>query len=73
MLIFFMTMLIVILFFRHATCLEGALKIKEISYMHSEGEFLHNIFVTVVVLTRVANAIRYPRWRAQARPPCAGG
>ena len=23
--------------FRHATCLEGALKIKEISYMHSEG------------------------------------
>lgn len=22
---------------RHATCLEGALKIKEISYMHSEG------------------------------------
>src|ERR1700709_935361 len=23
--------------FQHATCLEGALKIKEISYMHSEG------------------------------------
>lgn len=22
---------------RYATCLEGALKIKEISYMHSEG------------------------------------
>jgi glucosamine--fructose-6-phosphate aminotransferase (isomerizing) len=24
---------------RYATCLEGALKIKEISYMHSEGGF----------------------------------
>lgn len=24
--------------FQYATCLEGALKIKEISYMHSEGE-----------------------------------
>lgn len=23
--------------FQHATCLEGALKIKEVSYMHSEG------------------------------------
>jgi glucosamine--fructose-6-phosphate aminotransferase (isomerizing) len=25
--------------FQYATCLEGALKIKEISYMHSEGKF----------------------------------
>jgi glucosamine--fructose-6-phosphate aminotransferase (isomerizing) len=25
--------------FRYATCLEGALKIKEISYMHSEGAY----------------------------------
>lgn len=24
--------------YQNATCLEGALKIKEISYMHSEGE-----------------------------------
>lgn len=25
--------------YQHATCLEGALKIKEISYLHSEGTF----------------------------------
>lgn len=29
---------------RHATCLEGALKIKEISYMHSEGKTTILIF-----------------------------
>jgi len=29
---------------RHATCLEGALKIKEISYMHSEGSFVFETF-----------------------------
>jgi glucosamine--fructose-6-phosphate aminotransferase (isomerizing) len=28
---------------RYATCLEGALKIKEISYMHSEGMSTHNL------------------------------
>ena len=27
--------------YQHATCLEGALKIKEISYLHSEGESYH--------------------------------
>ena len=27
--------------YQHATCLEGALKIKEISYLHSEGESVH--------------------------------
>lgn len=27
--------------YQHATCLEGALKIKEISYLHSEGKSDH--------------------------------
>ncbi len=27
-----------------ATCLEGALKIKELAYMHSEGNFIENFF-----------------------------
>jgi glucosamine--fructose-6-phosphate aminotransferase (isomerizing) len=27
--------------YQHATCLEGALKIKEISYLHSEGKSCH--------------------------------
>ena len=27
--------------YQHATCLEGALKIKEISYLHSEGKLYH--------------------------------
>ena len=30
--------------FQYATCLEGALKIKEISYMHSEGRPLARLF-----------------------------
>lgn len=33
----FLPILQLIICFRYATCLEGALKIKEISYMHSEG------------------------------------
>lgn len=28
--------------YQHATCLEGALKIKEISYLHSEGKSGHH-------------------------------
>jgi glutamine---fructose-6-phosphate transaminase (isomerizing) len=52
--------------FQYATCLEGALKIKEISYMHSEGVFFSPCFPNAVLIV-----YRYPRWRAQAWPACA--
>ena len=42
-----------------ATCLEGALKIKEVSYMHSEG-------VSLVCTSLIVD----PRGRTQARTPC---
>lgn len=34
--------------FQYATCLEGALKIKEISYMHSEGRRLGDFLVVSI-------------------------
>jgi glutamine---fructose-6-phosphate transaminase (isomerizing) len=34
--------------YQHATCLEGALKIKEISYLHSEGMSVH-LFPSIVI------------------------
>ena len=34
--------------FNYATCLEGALKVKELTYMHSEGilSFIHSFHVS---------------------------
>jgi SIS domain len=51
--------------YQHATCLEGALKIKEISYLHSEGQIIFHFRVGRPSLTFFFS--RHPGWRIEAR------
>lgn len=47
--------------FSYATCLEGALKIKELSYMHSEGCDIENLTIFIVCLL-IHLKYRYNEW-----------